>query len=222
MLLSSVSVLFFMAGFSNATNPDITDKTTAYLDFEDVLPDHIPDGWNTASTNPTDEPAVWQVIEDTSAPSGNKVLALTDTGHSFGNTYNLCWTKNISFMNGIISVKFKANRGDEDEGGGIIWRAQDPDNYYVARFNPLEDNFRMYYVKNGVRRMLASAHIALDAKRWHSMKIVVNGKRFECYLNSKRLLSITSSVFNRPGGVGLWTKADAATSFDDFKVITEP
>jgi hypothetical protein len=124
-------------------------------------------------------------------------------------------------MNGEISVNFKANSGREDEGGGVIWRAKDRNNYYIARFNPLEDNFRLYYVKNGVRRMLASAHIALKAHVWHSMKIIVHGDKFEGYLNGKKLLSVSSHVFNEAGGVGLWTKADAATSFDNFKVILE-
>ena len=217
--LFTVFALLLIPGPSNAMDFNSPNKTTIYLDFENVLPGHIPDGWKIEATNSTKTLAVWQVIKDATAPSGNRVLALTNATHSFGNTYNLCWTKDISFMDGTVSVKFKANSGREDEGGGIIWRAQDCNNYYVTRFNPLEDNFRMYYVRNGIRRMLASAHIALDARHWHSMKIVVNGNKFEACLDGKKLLHATNDVFNRPGGVGLWTKADAATSFDDFKVI---
>jgi len=189
------------------------------LDFENVPLGKLPAGWKVEATNPRDVLATWQVIEDTTAPSGSKVLALTDASHSFGSTFNLCWTNKISFLNGEISVKFKANTGREDQGGGVIWRAKDRNNYYIARFNPLEDNFRIYYVKDGLRRMLTSARVHLPAHVWHSMKITVNGQLFEGYLNGKKLLSVKSNVFNEAGGVGLWTKADAATSFDDFQVI---
>ncbi len=217
-----VLLLLVLSALLNAKNFNTSKQTEAFINFENVPVGQIPDGWKVEATNPKGKLAVWKVIKDSTAPSGNKVLSLVDASHSFGSTYNLCWTKNIPFLNGVISVKFKANSGREDEGGGVIWRAQDRNNYYIARFNPLEDNFRIYYVKNGVRRMLASARIALKAHRWQSMKIVVKGHKFEGYLNGKKLLSATCKVFNETGGVGLWTKADAATSFDDFQVFMQP
>lgn len=195
-----------------------TEGKLLKFDFENVPLGKLPAGWKVEATNPRDVLATWQVIEDTTAPSGNKVLSLTDASHSFGSTYNLCWTNAIEFLNGEITVKFKANTGKEDQGGGVIWRAKDRNNYYIARFNPLEDNFRIYYVKDGLRRMLASARIHLQAHVWHSMKITVKDKLFEGYLNGKKLLSVKSDVFNEAGGVGLWTKADAATSFDDLEI----
>jgi len=97
---------------------------------------------------------------------------------------------------------------------------QDKDNYYIARFNPLEDNFRIYYVRNGARKTLAGVKIALPAGKWHTLRIVQYGNRFEGYLNGKKLLDGTNDLFTKPGGVGLWTKADAVTSFDDFSVRT--
>jgi hypothetical protein len=95
---------------------------------------------------------------------------------------------------------------------------QDKDNYYIARFNPLEDNFRIYYVLDGARKKLASARVKLPAGKWHTLKIVQNGSRFEGYLNGRKLLNGANNLFTKPGGVGLWTKADAVTSFDDFSV----
>ncbi len=217
-----VALLAFWWGNTVLAKSAVSPKNKVILfDFENVPVGQIPEGWKIEVTNPKGPLPVWKVMEDSTAPSGKKVLALVDTKKSFGNAYNLCWTPEIPFMNGEISVNFKANSGREDEGGGIIWRAKDRNNYYIARFNPLEDNFRLYYVKNGVRRMLASAHIALKAHLWHSMKIIVHGDKFEGYLNGKKLLSVSSQVFNETGGVGLWTKADAATSFDNFKVILE-
>ena len=217
-----LTFLFVVVSQTNAQEHKVAAKKSITFDFENVPVGHIPEGWKVEATNQRGKLAVWKVEEDKTAPSGKKVLTLTDASGSFGSTYNLCWTKDISFLNGEITVRFRANTGREDEGGGVIWRAKDRNNYYIARFNPLEDNFRIYYVKDGVRRMLTSARVALKAHQWHSMKITVNGDKFEGYLNGKKLLSVTSKVFNEPGGVGLWTKADAATSFDDFKVVFQP
>ncbi|NOY23233.1 MAG: hypothetical protein GXO70_06965, partial [Acidobacteria bacterium] len=97
-------------------------------------------------------------------------------------------------------------------------RVQDKNNYYIARFNPLEDNFVAYSVINGVRRILVSATVKLPAGKWHRMKIVQRGNRFACYLNGRKLLETNVKKINRAGGVGMWTKADAVTCFDDFTV----
>ena len=117
---------------------------------------------------------------------------------------------------GVPSVK--AREGREDQGGRVIWRAQDSNNYYIARWNPLDDNLRLYYVKDGSRRMLVSAEASLSPDRWHTLAIGHEGSHIEVYLNGQRLLEAEDSTFANAGGVGLWTKADAATSFDDFSV----
>ncbi len=192
-----------------------------FWDFEDIPVGQIPEGWKVEVTNPKGELSKWEVIIDKTAPSGEKVLGMVDPGDSRGSTFNLCWTDKVSFKDGEIEVKFKAVKGREDQGGGIMWRVQDRNNYYVARFNPLEDNFRIYYVKNSHRRMIKSAHVSLPAGKWHTMKIVQKGNHFECYLNGKKYLSGKDNHFKNAGGVGLWTKADAVTYFDDFKIKVE-
>jgi len=188
--------------------------------FENVPTGQIPPGWKVEATGQQRPLATWKVTEDPSAPSGKKVLALTEINHHSGGTFNLCWPDEISFLNGTITVSFKAVKGRIDEGGGIMWRVQDRNNYYVARFNPLEDNFRIYYVKNGHRRMIATSRVKLPAGEWHAMKIVAKGDRYACFLNGHKYLEGQDNHFTKAGGVGLWTKADAATCFDDFKVST--
>ena len=189
-------------------------------DFEKTKTGALPQGWVSGATHPSQKSGKWQVVEDTTAPSGKKVLRLSDVGANRGSTFNLCYTKEIPFHDGVISVKFRADSGRIDEGGGIMWRVKDADNYYVVRFNPLEDNFRFYSVKNGVRRQLASADVTLP-KGWHEMMIAQKGNRFAAFLDGKRLLEAKDDTFVEKGGVGLWTKADAATSFDDFHVSAE-
>lgn len=193
-------------------------KKALNLSYENVAVGKIPADWKVEATNQHGPLATWQVVTDSTAPSGKKVLELTDTNHNYGGSFNLCWTDKVQFLNGIITVHFKANKGQEDEGGGVIWRAKDKNNYYIARYNPLEDNFRMYYVKDGARRMLASSRIKFPAHVWHTMKIVQDGNKLSGYLNGKKYLEVKDKTFTKPGGVGLWTKADAATSFDDFSV----
>jgi len=154
----------------------------------------------------------WEILTE----KDNKLLSLVQ--HS-KDSFNFYYTKDVNFTNGPISVKFKANSGNIDQGGGLMWRVQDDDNYYVARFNPLEDNFRFYLVHDGVRSELASADIKLSTG-WHTMKIVQNGTHFEGYLDSEKLLSHEDKQLEKSGGVGVWTKADALTSFDDFIINT--
>jgi hypothetical protein len=104
----------------------------------------------------------------------------------------------------------------------LIWRAKDAGNYYVARYNPLEKNFRLYTVKDGVRRQLADAGgLAVPAGEWFTVKVTQKGDAIACELNGKRLLEATDTTFPGPGGVGVWSKADAASSFDDFEVAPE-
>ena len=158
-------------------------------------------------------------MADSKASSGGHVLALTSPNHDSGGAYNLCWTDSIRFKDGIVEVKARAHTGEVDQGGGPIWRAQDKNNYYIARYNPLERNFRVYYVKEGARKMLASASdLTIGAGEWFTIRIVHNGSQIEGWLNGNRLLEVTDATFKDAGGVGLWTKADAATAFDDFSV----
>lgn len=189
-------------------------------DFEDVAVAALPKGWIIDATHPPKTPARWEVLEDRTAPSGSHILDLHEIHNRYGGTFNLCYTRDVAFRDGEISVSFRANRGRIDQGGGIMWRVQNRDNYFVARFNPLEDNFRFYILEKGMRKELASADLHLG-KGWHTMRIVMHGDRFEGYIDGKKLLDTRDARLAKSGGVGLWTKADAATSFDDFVVRAE-
>ncbi len=135
-------------------------------------------------------------------------------------SFNLCYTKDVHFTDGDITVAFRANTGRIDQGGGIMWRVQDNDNYYVARFNPLEDNFRFYIVHDGMRSELASADVKLSSG-WHTMKIEQKGDTFKGYIDGKQYLAYKDTHLNKAGGIGVWTKSDARTSFDDLTITTD-
>jgi hypothetical protein len=182
------------------------------IDFESK----IASSWKAQTTGSKANLATWKVQKE----GKNSILTITEIESSllsFGGTFNLFFTKEINFKDGEITVDFRANSGKVDQGGGIMWRVADKDNYYVARFNPLEDNFRFYTVIDGHRKELKSANVTLKSG-WHKMKIIQKGDHFEGYLDGKKLLEADNSSITKSGGVGLWTKADAATSFDNFKV----
>lgn len=186
--------------------------------FDNVAAGSLPVGWKAEQTSPSGQGAQWSVQQDPTAPSSTQVLALTNTRGASVGTFNLAWTDQVSFGNGRIEVKVKAGTGREDQGGGPIWRVQDKDNYYIARWNPLEDNFRLYFVRNGRRRQLESATVDLPADGWHTVAIDHRGNRITAYLDGQKMFETTDATFARTGGVGVWTKADAATSFDDVVV----
>jgi len=165
------------------------------------------------SLSPWHTYGTWKITQD----AQNKILSMMQRSQG---SFNLCYTKDVSFLDGTILVKFRANAGHIDQGGGLMWRVQDNDNYYVARFNPLEDNFRFYIVKNGYRSELASADVKLPSG-WHTMRIEQKGTHFKGYLDGKKYLDHTDSQLTQAGGVGVWTKADAATSFDNLTIHTD-
>jgi len=186
--------------------------------FDDAPVGRAPHGWKVGATHPSGEPNPWSVRKDESAPSAPHVLALAKIQAFHSRTFNLCWTDKIRFDNGKIEVKVKAGTGEVDQGGGPMWRVRDENNYYVVRWNPLEDNFRLYYVKAGRRVQLAGAEVHADPGKWHTIEIRQKGDKIKCYFDGRKLLKAKDQTLTDAGGVGLWTKSDAATSFDDFKV----
>ncbi len=187
--------------------------------FEDIVHNSLPAGWKSDANNKQGAPVAWAVMEDYETPSGVNILAIRKVQDNPGSVFNICWTSQPVFQDGEIEVKVRGDSGKIDQGGGPIWRVKDASNYYVARYNPLENNFRLYSVKNGDRKMIADAgNIPIKTREWFTIKIVHNGDKIEGWLNGKRLLEATDKTLPGPGGVGVWTKADAASSFDDFVV----
>lgn len=212
---SALSLLFW-ASLANA------QEKTIYVAFQDTQVGQLPQGWKAEGTRQKGALATWKVQADSSAPSKPNVLALTSPNHSSNRTFNLCWTNQIQFKDGQIELSFKAVSGSVDRGGGPIWRVRDKDNYYVCRANPLEDNLRLYYVKGGRRRQIATAEdVIIASGKWHTIKVIHEGDHIQCFFNGKKLIDHRDDTFESTGGVGLWTKADAATAFDDFAVTSK-
>lgn len=219
LFLTFASYLFAFLPYASAGGQAVkTPAKRVAFNFDSLKPGTLPQGWKAEETGQDKVAARWQVIEDPTAPSGKNVLAITAPGSS-GDSFNLCWTGSVSFKDGEVSVRFRPVKGESDQGGGIMWRVQDKDNYYVVRHNPLENNLRLYFVKGGKRKMLKSASKKIPAGEWNAMRITQKGSRIEAFLNNERLIEAEDSAIPEPGGVGLWTKADALTSFDDLEIM---
>jgi hypothetical protein len=162
------------------------------------------DGWTTVAGR-------WAVEEMAGAPSGKKVLVQRETKNEFNVV-----VAPASYSDVDVVVKFKPMSGRQDASGGIVFRFTDG-KYYVVRANALEDNFRFYYYDRG-RRQLATARVTPPALgQWHSLRVVVVGERVQAWLDGARHLDHRDSRF-ASGRVGLWTKADSITAFDDLTV----
>ena len=171
------------------------------------------------STGFTNEVGDWKVEADNTAPSRPNVLA--QRARSSGPTFNMTLIGNTSYKDLDISVSMKADAGSIDQGGGLVWRARDARNYYVARYNPLENNYRAYKVENGLRSAEFQNADAPASPGWHTLRVTMTGDRIECYYDGKKYLDVRDATFKDAGRIGLWTKADAQTRFDDLKVTSK-
>lgn len=168
----------------------------------------LPAGWEAAQTG-MGQGSVWKVVADETAPSKSG-LALAQTAAGPNAMFNLCVaTKNRFGPNVVLSVSLKPQQGELDQGGGVVWLYQDANNYYITRFNPLEDNFRVYKVVAGTRTQLGTIENIAKVPGWHTIRVTHVGKAITCTLDDKHKLAVNDDTFSKPGLVGLWTKADA-------------
>jgi len=158
----------------------------------------------------------WHVVADDSAPSGDKTFA--QLAISDDDVFNVALVAGTARADVDLSVKLRAVAGRVDQGGGVVWRARDARNYYIARYNPLEDNYRVYLVEDGRRKMLQSAKLQVAHGAWHRLRVTMVGDQITCSLDGTKHLEAHDTTFGQAGRIGLWTKADAITHFDDLAV----
>jgi len=121
-----------------------------------------------------------------------------------------------------VTVRFRPISGKEDASGGIIFRARDGRNYLLARANALENNFRLYAMIDGQRRVIASAKVTEPKLgEWHSIRVVAKGAKVQAYLDDALRLDHDDRTFTG-GYIGLWTKADSVTEFSDLEITGTP
>jgi hypothetical protein len=186
------------------------------INFDTFEAGKTPTGFSTALTG-GGGPVSWMIREDSTAPSGGQVLAQTSSDTT-DYRFPLCVYDKFTGKDVEVSVKFKAISGKVDQAAGLVARLQDKDNYYIVRANAIEDNVRLYKVVGGSRKQFAGTKTKVSSGEWHILKLAVKGKHFQVFFDDKLLFEADDDTFKEAGKVGLWTKADSVTYFDDLKI----
>ena len=153
----------------------------------------------------------WTIEPDSGAPSRPNVLKQGGRGD-----FPWCVKDEPRIADGYVEAKFKPIAGAEDQAGGVVWRWKDGDNYYVARANALENNVSLYYTSQGKRNTLEYVDAPVPGNAWNTLRVEFADKRIRVALNGKWYIDLENGYITGAGAVGLWTKADSVTAFDDF------
>ncbi len=187
--------------------------------FDSNNPGGIPAGFHGARTGQGTE-GKWVVMADPTAPSKPNVVAQTSRDRT-DYRFPLLIADQGSFKDLEISVKFRAVEGEVDRAAGLVFRLKDANNYYIVRANALEDNYHLYHVINGSRRQFAGANFKVASGEWHELKVECVGNKIICYYDGVKKIEATDDTFKDAGKIGLWTKADSVTYFDDLRVVAK-
>jgi hypothetical protein len=179
------------------------------VNFDNAPLGQPPAGWTATKTGSGN--AKWTIEKDDTAPSKPNVLKQSGTA-----TYAVCFKDDTNLKDGYVEVKFKSISGKEDQAGGVVWRLKDANNYYVARANALEDNVTIYDTVNGRRTERKRANMKVAPNQWHTLRVDFQGNHFTVTFDGKKAIDWDDSTFKDAGKVGVWTKADSVTAFDDF------
>lgn len=158
----------------------------------------------------------WKVTQANQAPSPPHVLAQL-MGKGAEHAYKLVLIDGTRSSDLDLEVSLLPVRGRADMGGGLIWHAADDRNYYLTRANPLEQNIRIYRVVKGVRQMLNNFDQIIDVRIWHTLRVKMRGCQIQVFFDDKQVFDLCDQTFTG-GQVGLWTKSDAVTYFDNMRL----
>lgn len=197
---------------------------TRSVNFDQDTVNQPPKGFEFGQTAAVGKPGTWIV----QAEGNNKFLAQTDADPA-RSRFPLAVLSDVTAGDMDLSVRFRPISGRVDQAAGLLWRYQNQDNYYIVRANALEDNVVLYKVEGGLRTDLPlkgegrtyGRKTEVPAGQWSTLRVVAKGRVFEVYFNGSKLYEVEDGTFSRPGKVGLWTKADSVTQFDDLTVVTK-
>jgi hypothetical protein len=185
------------------------------INFDADPPATPPAGWTCGSTG--GGTPVWTVEAESGAPSGANVLKQTGKA-----PFPWCVKQGTAVANGIVEVKFKPLAGREDQAAGVVWRWKDGDTYYVARANALENNVSLYYTERGRRVTIKYVDAPVPANTWHTLSVEFASTQIRVSLDGKTGIELNDNHVSGAGAVGVWTKADSVTAFDDFTFQARP
>jgi hypothetical protein len=181
--------------------------------FDDNSVDELPVGFQSALTG-KGKAGRWIVKKVEKSPSADNVVVQTshdDTDYRFP----LLIAEEVSYKDFMVYTWFRAEGGKVDQAGGLVFRYKDNNNYYVLRANALENNVRVYRVVKGKRKQIGGKDTKVTPKEWHLLKVICKADKIQCFFNNTKLFEVSDNTFDS-GSVGLWTKSDSYTYFDDL------
>ena len=188
-------------------------------DFAKASVNQPPPGFTFARTG-SGRQGNWIITTDEVAPQGRRVLAQIDND-STSNRFPLAVANELVIRDFHLSVRCKPVSGRVDQACGVVFRLRDENNYYLARANALEDNVRFYHVSAGKRLQLASWSGRVTSGVWHVLRVTAAGDRFEVFWDNNQVIETRDGTFPEAGKIGLWTKADSVTYFDELSISSQ-
>ena len=195
------------------------------VNFDNVKQEMMPPYWTAASTHAGPAPR-WEVEHDKTAPSHQSVFA--QVSKSLGDyEFGLAVFDKVMCRDGDLSVKFKIVDGRQSKTAGIVWRYQDPRNYYLLHFSADEKNISMFRVQDGQARPIpvvggkpGALGVPHDVRmgQWYVAKVSYRGSRFRVSFGNRALFEGVDDSLRTPGKTGLWTRAGTVAEFDDFRI----
>ncbi len=210
-----VTVLVLMSGATAAQAQQDRAQVRRW-DFEESREGSAPSGFSFARTG-SGRLGQWLINMQPDATSGTHVLAQVDPDPT-DFRFPMAVADEPLLADLRFSVRCKPVSGNVDQACGLVLRYQDEHNYYVTRANALEQNVRLYKVVKGQRQQFASWNGSVTGGTWHELGVEAKGDHFTVSWNGQRVIDAHDQTFSRPGKVGLWTKADSITYFDDLRV----
>jgi hypothetical protein len=201
----------------------VVSGATRKVDFSDDTVGQPPKGFEFGHTAKAGAPGKWVV----QAEGTNKYLAQIDPDNT-RSRFPVAVVSDVMAADVDLSARFKPVSGRVDQAAGLVWRFQNEDNYYLVRANALENNVVLYKVETGTRTDLPvkgegrtyGKKAQVPSGQWSTLRVVAAGPRFEIFLNGSKLYEVEDTTFTQSGKVGLWTKADSVTQFDDLTIVT--
>lgn len=196
------------------------ESATRIWTFDDDPPESLPPEFQVGTLFDGRPAGEWKILQTDLANHGKHVLGQL-MGKGAEHAYKVVLVQSTTSTDMDVSVSFLPISGKADMGGGLIWHAADDRNYYLVRANPLEQNVRIYHVINGIRKMLKSYDDIINIKKWHRLHVVNQGCRIQIFYDDKPIFDLCDETF-KEGRIGLWTKSDAVTYFDDLRLQILP
>ena len=216
-LVACLSLLLTGSGMTVAQEARSANPApgTVTFNFDADIPGQAPAGF-TSYASGGGPAGKWVVQERSDAPSRKMVVEQTDAD-STDSRFPLLIADQGEYADVDVSVKGKAISGKVDRAIGLVFRFRDPQSYYVCRANALEDNLNLYKMVNGRRKQIAGTKVKVSSDQWHALRVVAKGDHIVCYFDGQKLIEVQDATYTK-GKVGLWTKADSVTAFDDLTV----